>query len=96
VYERGGGGDTADHPVGLSVLENDANVLFDQSKLLGLLPDLILVPAKEASDFRHRPVVGRALASRSEKFGSAAALARRSGEGTQAEDIGRRGSAGSA
>jgi hypothetical protein len=52
--------DPANHPVEPSVLENDADVLawlFGQSKLLRLLLDLILVPAKEASGHRYRPAV---------------------------------------
>jgi hypothetical protein len=38
--------------VGLCVLENYADVLFDQPQLLRLLPDLIQVPAKEARRLR--------------------------------------------
>jgi hypothetical protein len=57
VYGRGGGGHPADHRVGLSVLENDADVLFGQPKLLRLLPDLIVVPAKEGGCFRQGSAV---------------------------------------
>jgi hypothetical protein len=41
------GGDPVNHTVGLCVLENYADVLFDQPQLLRLLPDLIQVPARK-------------------------------------------------
>jgi hypothetical protein len=48
----------ADHPLELCVLENHADVLFDQPQLLRFLPHLILISAKEAGRFRHLPTVG--------------------------------------
>lgn len=50
-----------DGTVALSDLENDADVLawpLDQSQLHRLLPDLVFVPAEEASGLRHGPAVG--------------------------------------
>ena len=43
-----------------SVLEDDAPLtrLFDQPRLLRLLPQLVLVPAKEAGCFSNRPAAG--------------------------------------
>jgi hypothetical protein len=49
-----GDGDPADHLVWPSVLADALAWLFDQSKLVRLLPNLILVPAKEARGLRER------------------------------------------
>jgi hypothetical protein len=52
-------GDTADHRVGMSILENDAPLtrMLDQSELLHLLTHLVLVPAQHARRVRERVAV---------------------------------------